>query len=116
MKAEQINMSALPVSGSVETWSGRAGNSKPKVLSRLLLIVVIACSLWVTGVYDGFNHRDEGLLNIFFSKPHTVSCAQVESLQPLKHNQLWKNLSTTIGSSEFQSNTVDWLGNAVRIP
>ncbi len=115
MKEKQIVTSGfLPAPTSIETLSGKAGNSKLKALYRLLLLPAVLGSLWVTGVHKNFCYHDKG--NSLGNFSNTAPCAQVDSLQPLKHDELWKNLSAIIGSSEFQSKAVNWLGNAVRIP
>lgn len=118
MKDKQaITPGYLPVPTSIEPSSGKTRNPKFRTLLRFLLPTVVLGSLWAAGVHENFCNHDKGNpLSIFPPKSHAASCAQAEPLQPLKHDELWKNLSAIVGSSDFQSKAIDWLGNAVRIP
>ena len=47
----------------------------------------------------------------------TDFCFQTDVLVPDKNNELWNDLTTTIGSLDsFQMKAVDWLAGAVKVP
>lgn len=118
MKDKQaVTPGYLPVPTSIEPLSGKTSKPRFRILLRILLLTVVLGSLWAAGVYENFcNHGKGNSPGFLPSKSHAASCAQAEPLQPLKHDELWKNLSAIVGSSDFQSKAIDWLGNAVRIP
>ena len=47
----------------------------------------------------------------------TNFCPQTDVLVPEKNNELWNDLTATIGSLDrFQTRAVDWLAGAVKVP
>ena len=46
----------------------------------------------------------------------TNFCPQTDVLVPEKNNNLWNDLTATIGSNGFQTKAVEWLAGAVKVP
>jgi Gly-Xaa carboxypeptidase len=111
----KLDFDYLPVSTSLDSKQEGSRKSKFKHLFRLLALVGIVGSVWVTAFGGNCHNKDVGP-TFLQSEPNQATCVQADALIPEKHGDLWTNLSSTIRSNNFKLKAVDWLSRAVQIP
>ncbi|KAF8734360.1 hypothetical protein AX14_003360 [Amanita brunnescens Koide BX004] len=85
-----------------------AHSTKKARFGRFLALVSIAlCTLYFA---------TRGNTSSIYTLGDTNYCPQSDVLVPEKNNELWSDLTTTIGSNGFQTKAVDWLAGAVKVP
>ncbi|KAF8337820.1 hypothetical protein F5887DRAFT_983763 [Amanita rubescens] len=89
-----------------------ASSKKRSTRFRSLLIVLglVLCTLKLID----FAARGTTLLPYILEDSN--NCPQTGLILPRKNRKLWNDLGGTVGSNDFQTRAVDWLGGAVRVP